>query len=75
MNAAAATSTSDTAADVKKPRLIGARPLESLLPGLLARMPTTEAMTPIAAISIGNTMPSAPKKTWPRMSAATRVTA
>ena len=75
MKDAAATSTSETAAEVKKPRLIGARPLESFLPGLLARMPTTEAMTPIAATSSGKTMPTAPKKTWPRISAATRVTA
>ena len=75
MNEAAATRTSETAAEVKKPRLIGARPLESFLPGLLARMPTTEAMTPMAAMSSGNTMPTAPKKTCPRISAATSVTA
>ena len=36
MNEAAATSTSETAAEVKNPRLIGARPLRSDLLGLLA---------------------------------------
>ena len=75
MKDAAATSTSETAAEVKKPRLIGARPLGRTCRGLLARMPTTEAMTPMAAMSSGNTMPSAPKKTCPRISAATSVTA
>ena len=34
---AMATSTRETAAEVKKPRLIGAIPLESVLPGLVAR--------------------------------------
>src|SRR3712207_8845880 len=43
VNEAAATRTRETTAEVKKPRLIGARPLASFLPGLLARMPTTEA--------------------------------
>ena len=75
MNEAAATRTSETAAEVKKPRLIGTMPLASFLLGLLARTPTTEAMTPIAAISSGKTMPTLPKKTWPRISAATSVTA
>ncbi|HSL15026.1 MAG TPA: sodium/proton-translocating pyrophosphatase, partial [Actinomycetota bacterium] len=46
---------------------IGARPLRSDLPGLLVRMPTTEARTPMAAMTSGKTMPTAPKKTWPRM--------
>ena len=62
VNEAAATRTSETTAEVKKPRLIGARPLRSALPGLLARMPTTEATTPIAATVSGKTIPVAPNK-------------
>ena len=75
MKEAAATRTRETTAEVKNPRLIGAMPLASFLPGLLARTPTTEAMMPMAATTRGKTMPSAPKKTWPRMRASTRVTA
>src|SRR3712207_8702071 len=51
VNEAAATRTRETTAEVKKPRLIGARPLASPLLGLLARMPTTDAITPMAARS------------------------
>ena len=63
MNDAAATSTRETAAEAKKPRLIGTMPLESFLLGRVARTPTTEAITPMAATSSGNTMPTLPKKT------------
>src|SRR4051812_9375233 len=75
VNEAAATSTSETTAEVKKPRWIGDIHDRSPEVGLLAKMPTTEEMTPIAATTSGKTIPTAPKNTCPRISAATRVTA
>ena len=57
MKAAIATSTSETAAEMKKPRLIGTRPLRSLARSLVARMPTTELMTPMPATISGKTRP------------------
>jgi hypothetical protein len=38
-------------------------------------MPTSAVMTPIAGTISGKTRPCSPKATWPRMSAATSVTA
>ncbi len=60
---------------MKKPRLIGTRPLRSLSRSRVARMPTTELMMPIAPMISGSIRPLAPKTAWPRISAATRVTA
>ncbi len=75
MKATIATRTSDTLAEMKKPRLIGTRPLRSLARSLVVRMPTTELTMPMAPMISGSSRPLAPNADWPRISAATRVTA
>ena len=70
-----ATSTSDTAAVMKKPRLIGTRPVRSELRSFVVRMPTNELMMPTAPMISGSSRPFEPKAVWPRISAATSVTA
>ena len=75
VNAVIATRTSDVAAQMKKLRLIATSPLRSLSRSLVVRMPTTELTMPIAPMASGSSMPLAPKTAWPRISAATRVTA
>ena len=75
VKATIATSTSEVTAEITNPRLIGTSPLRSLARSLVARMPTTEDTMPMAPMISGSSRPLAPKATWPRISAATRVTA
>ena len=75
MKARIATSTSEVAAEMKKPRLIGTRPLRSLARSFVVRMPTTELMMPMPPMISGSSRPFAPNAVWPRISAATSVTA
>ena len=73
--AAIATSTMETPAERKKPRLMAVMPLLSPVRGDTAKMPMTAVMTPSAGTMSGKTRPSVPKAALPRMSAATSVTA
>ena len=73
--AAMITRTADSAAEMKKPRLIAVIPERSPTRGATAKMPTTAVITPSAGTINGKTRPREPNAVVPRMSAATRVTA
>ena len=69
------TRTADSAAEMKKPRLMADMPERSPARGATAKMPTTAVITPSAGTIRGKTRPSEPNAVVPRMSAATKVTA
>ena len=60
---------------MKKPRLMACMPLRSESRRAVVKMPTNAVSTPIAGTMSGNTSPCSPNADWPRISAATSVTA
>ena len=68
------TSTSEKTAEMKKPRLIAVMPLRSPLRGATTKMPSMAVITPIIGTMSGNTRPSEPNATLPRISEATSIT-
>ena len=73
--AATATSAALITAERKKPRLIALIPERSPGRGVTAKIPITAVITPIAGTTRGNTKPISPKADFPRINAATKVTA
>ncbi|CAL9435716.1 hypothetical protein SUDANB114_02141 [Nocardiopsis dassonvillei] len=69
------TSTAEIAAEMKNPRLIADIAVLSLARGATRKMPTMAVSTPIMGTRSGNTSPSVPKATRPRISEATSTTA